>query len=193
MTQLNDIIDWLSNTLDTPVTLEELRDVFPTFSPHSIRRIMGVETIKGTFERISRATYKIKSLYFKIAQTKTSHYENSNKGDIDLDATISGWIKKDKINFKTNRINEAVGTNLNKKFVSAIMDLLIDDDDFTGLGFTELSFSIEGMEIRSNDFDYTKPKYDTQWTIEELIVTTETDAYEVAKNEDVIIAENELY
>lgn len=193
MTQLNDIVDWLSNTLDTPVTLEELRDAFPTFAPSSIRRVMGVNTKKGIFERIERGTYKIKSLYFKIAQTKTSHYENSNKGDVDIDATISGWIRKDKINFKTNNIESTVIENLNAKFIQAIADILTDDPDFIGLGFTDIQFSVEGMEIRFNDFDYTKPQYDTHWTIEEIIVSTSSGDFEIAKNEDTIIGESELY
>lgn len=205
MTQLNDITDYMAIQLDNEVTLMELYEVFP-FPKSSIRRVMGIFTKKGRgkdkeplFERTSLGIYKLLEIYFKIAQTKTGHYAGDRQAngepEIKIDATISGWIKKDKINFKTGKIDTAVRLNLNEKFIRIIIDLIEDyDSDFIeAMESDNTSFEIEGDEIRSNDFNYVQSTYDNSWTVEIIEVTIGEWSDTVAQDVEVRINESELY
>lgn len=207
MTQKNDIVEYMSKTLNQQATLEELYEVFP-FPRPSIRRVMGLNTrqrttkkgrvIEPIFVRDDIGIYTLLSIYFKIAQTKTGKYHGERQShgepEIRIDATITGWIRKDKINFKTDRIDSSVRENLNKLFIAEIIDLITDYDSdlIDAMESDNTSFEIEGDEIRFNDFDYVQPSYDTSWTIENIDIEIGEWSYSIT-NEDVTIQESELY
>lgn len=199
MTQRSDIFDFISHSLNATVTLRDLYTAF-SFPKPSIRRVVNIATKKGDLERISRSTYRLANVYFKIAMTKTARYhgERQRKGeqDVRIDATIAGWVNRSQINFSSNTINENLEENLNREFVQHIIYLIekFDSASFTAVMEADgMNFEVEGVEIRFNDYNYVRTSYDKYWTVEYIKVEIGAWKKTVAKNELVIINENDLY
>ena len=200
MTQKNDIVDYFTRSMLTEIPLSSLYETF-SFPKSSVRRVLNTGVKDGLFFRPSYATYSLsdQSIYFKIAQTKTGKYDGKNargdKSDVRIDATISGWIRKDKINFNTMRINKSVLDNLNSEFVSIIIEEITNyDSNFLQL-MEEMNtrFEIQGSEIRFNDHDYTRISYSKQWKIENIEIDINGLSYQITSNEWEIIDERKLY
>lgn len=198
MTQKTDIYNFISLSLGQTATLSDLYSAFP-FPKPSIRRVVNTGVKKGDLVRVAPSTYRLAVIYYKIAQTKTGKYKGKNRNGENstakINAVISGWIRSDKIDMKRMKVDEQVKINLNSVFISIIRDKIFDYENLL-LGLLEsenLSFEIEGTEIRENDINFIRPNYDPNWNIEIIELEIQGYHYVITKNELVRINEHDLY
>lgn len=190
MTIIITIVEELEDQLDLTQTVKELIEAISEYKPGSIRSALSRGVKRGILERTSRGIYKLKRVFYKIEVTKTSHYENKEKGNLDVDAKLEGWIRNDMLDLINRTIDKNVKEKTNFELVEQIIEMFEDEFDQTD-GSDVIKIQKRGWEILDNDFNFIRSRYDTNWDYEINVTADDERDYQFTGVR--IIHENDLY
>ena len=176
MTIITEIAEELEDHLDLTATRMELIEALPHIKIGSLGSALTRGVQSEILERLERGVYKLNKIYYKIEVTKTSHYENKEKGNLDVDATLTGWMKNDRIDLIERKIDDDVKEKTNFELVQEIIDMFEDEFDQTD-GTDVIKITKRGWEILDNDHNFIKSRYETHWEYEINVTAQDSRDY----------------
>ena len=190
MTIIIDVIEELEDRLNLTATVMELIEAITQWKPSSIRSALSRGVKRGVLERTERGVYVLARVYYKIEVTKTSHYENKTKGNLDVDAKLEGWIRNDKLDLISRKIDTTVKEKTNFELVEQIIEMFQDEFDQTD-GSDVIKIQKRGWEILDNDHNFLRSSFTTSWTYEINVTADDVRDYQFTGVR--IIEEKDLY
>ena len=160
MTQESKIRGKLSEAFEFTLTLGQLYELFPKFPKASVRRVLSKMKDNKKVKNIEKGVWQLIELWNKIRVTKTSEYTNMDKGNIEIDANMTGLISNQEVNLKARTLSSIVKTNTNIELKEQMMDTLQDEFDAPD---EVVKIKTRGWEILDKDKDFISKNYKITW------------------------------
>ena len=160
MTQESKIRSKLSDAFEFTLTLGQLYELFPKFPKPSVRRVLSKMKDNKKVKNIEKGVWQLIELWNKIRVTKTSEYTNLDKGNIEIDANMTGWISNQQVNLKARTLSSTVKTSTNIELKEQMMDTLQDEFDAPD---EVVKIKTRGWEILDKDKDFISKSYKITW------------------------------
>jgi hypothetical protein len=162
MTQESKIRSKLSDAFEFTLTLGQLYELFPKFPKASVRRVLSKMKDNKKVKNIDPGSgrWQLIELWNKIRVTKTSEYTNLDKGNIEIDANMTGWISNQQVNLKARTLSSTVKTSTNIELKEQMMDTLQDEFDAPD---EVVKIKTRGWEILDKDKDFISKNYKITW------------------------------
>ena len=160
MTQESKIRSKLSDAFEFTLTLGQLYELFPKFPKPSVRRVLSKMKDNKKVKNIEKGVWQLIELWNKIRVTKTSEYTNLDKGNIEIDANMIGWISNQQVNLKARTLSSTVKTSTNIELKEQMMDTLQDEFDAPD---EVVKIKTRGWEILDKDKDFISKSYKITW------------------------------
>ena len=160
MTQESKIRSKLSDAFEFTLTLGQLYELFPKFPKPSVRRVLSKMKDNKKVKNIEKGVWQLIELWNKIRVTKTSEYTNMDKGNIEIDANMTGWISNQQVNLKARTLSSTVKTSTNIELKEQMMDTLQDEFDAPD---EVVKIKTRGWEILDKDKDFISKSYKITW------------------------------